>query len=100
MDIDSLYLALLKENLEGVVLPKKRDKWNAMQQGDCTNTSTADATDNFSSECAATHIKNAIRGNQVSLRKNLDVQKCCVQAIEGFIRMIESAIGTKSAANF
>ena len=30
--------------------------------------------------CVATHTTNTIRGIQVSLRKKLDVQKCCVYA--------------------
>ena len=40
-------MALSEENLEDVILSEKRDDWNAMLLGDCTDTFTANATDNF-----------------------------------------------------
>ena len=48
MDTDSPWWALLEESLEDIILPEKRDEWNAVRSGDCTDTFTANATDNFS----------------------------------------------------
>ena len=47
-DTDSLYLALSEENLEHIVLPKKRAEWNQLPSNYCTDNFTANATDNFS----------------------------------------------------
>ena len=59
MDGDSLYLALSEEHLEDVVLPAKRDTWNAMQLRDCTDTFSANATDNiFPTMCCNKYKKN------------------------------------------
>ena len=59
MDTDSRYLVLSQEKLVDVILPEKRDDWNAMHSGDCTDISTANATDNFSPRmCCNTHKKH------------------------------------------
>ena len=59
MDTDSLYFALSEENLEDVVLPEKRDKWNGMRSGDCKDTFTANATGNFFlRRCCKIHKKH------------------------------------------
>ena len=50
------------------------------------------------SECVATHTRNMIRGNQVSLRKILDLQKCYVFAIKRTAVMIERVTSTSIAA--
>ena len=47
MDTDSLYLALSEENLEDVILREKRAEWYQLRSRDCTDNSTANATDNF-----------------------------------------------------
>ena len=47
MDTDSLYLALSKENLEDVILPKKRAEPSQLRSKDCTDNFTASATDSF-----------------------------------------------------
>ena len=47
MDTDSLYLALSEENLEDVILPKKRAEWDQLRSQDCTDDFTVNATDNF-----------------------------------------------------
>ena len=51
-------------------------------------------------ECVETHTRNLIRGNHVSSRKDLDVQKGCVFAVKGFVAMIERVTSTSSAAKF
>ena len=43
----SLYLVPSEEQVEDIILPEKRDEWNAMRLGDCRDTFTANATDNF-----------------------------------------------------
>ena len=70
---DSLLGNVCEENLEDLILSEKQDHWNAIRLRDCTDNFTANATISFL-ECAATHTRNLIRGNQGSLRKNLDVQ--------------------------
>ena len=45
--IPTLYLALLEEYLEDLILPEKRNEWEAIRSRDCTDTFTANATDNF-----------------------------------------------------
>ena len=47
-DTDSLYLALSKENLKDIVLSEKRNEWEAILSRNCTDSFTANATDNFS----------------------------------------------------
>ena len=47
MDTDYLYLVLSEENLEGVILPEKRAKWDQLRSKDCTDNFTANATDKF-----------------------------------------------------
>ena len=58
MDTDSLYLALSEENLEAVILPKKRAEWDQLRSNDCTDDFTANATDNFfPRSCCNAHKK-------------------------------------------
>ena len=47
MHTDSLYLALSEENLEDVFLPEKRAEWDKLRSEHCTDSFTANATDNF-----------------------------------------------------
>ena len=47
MDTDSLYLALSEENREDVILPEKRAERNQRRPIDCTDSNTANSTDNF-----------------------------------------------------
>ena len=47
MDTDSLDLALSEENLEDVILPKKRAEGKQLQSKDCGDNFTANATDNL-----------------------------------------------------
>ena len=59
MDTDSLYLALSEENLEDVILPKKRAEWDQFRSKDCTDDFSANATDNFSPRnCYNVHRKH------------------------------------------
>ena len=68
-----------------------------MRSGDCTDIFTANATDNFP-ERVATHTRNTIGGNQVSVRKYLDVHKGCACAVERIVAMIERVTSTILAA--
>ena len=47
IDTDSLYLALSEENLEDIILPEKRNEWEAIRSRDCTDSFTANAKGNF-----------------------------------------------------
>ena len=59
MDTDSLYLALLEENLEDINLPEERNEWEAIRSRDCTDSFTANATSNFFPRtCCSAHKKH------------------------------------------
>ena len=77
MATDSHYLALYEGILHVLFFPEKRDEWNAIRLRDCTDTFQTQQTI-FFPQCAATHTQNAIRGNHVSLGKNLKKHKGCV----------------------
>ena len=47
MDTDSLLFALSEENSEDIILPEKRNDWEALRSRDCTNSFTANAMGNF-----------------------------------------------------
>ena len=78
-----------EENLEDVILPEKRAEWDQLRSKDCTDNFTADATDNFSTALAVMSTRNMIRENQVSSKKSLDVQKCCVSVPKHIVVMIK-----------
>ena len=62
MDTDSLYLALSEENLEDIILPEKRNDWEAIRSRDCTDSFTANATGNFFPRtCCTAHRKHGKR---------------------------------------
>ena len=59
MDTDSLYLALSEENFEDIVLPEKRDEWEAIRSRDYTDSFTANAIGNFFPRtCCTAHKKH------------------------------------------
>ena len=59
MDTDSLYLALPEENLEYIVLPERRNEWEALRSRDCFDSFTANATSNFFPRtCCTAHKKH------------------------------------------
>ena len=98
MDNDSLYLALSEENSEDVSLPKKRAEWDQLRSKDCIDNFTANATDNFSPEVAVMPTRNMIKESQVSSKKSLDVQRCCVSVAKHIVVMINRLTSTSLAA--
>ena len=59
MDTETFYLALSEENLEDIILPEKRNEWEAMLSRDCTDSFTANATGKFLPRaCCAAHRKH------------------------------------------
>ena len=98
MDADSLYLALSEENLEDVILPEKRAEWNQLRSKDCTDNFTANATDNFFPRTCCIIHKSMIIESQVSSKKSLDVQKCCVSVAKHIVVMINRLTSTSLAA--
>ena len=98
MDTDSLYLALSEENLEDVIVPGKRAKWDQLRSKDCIDNFTANATDNFSPEIAVMSTRNMIRESRVYSKKSLDVQKCCVSVAKHIVVMISVLTSTSLAA--
>ena len=58
MDTDSRNLALSEENLEDIVLPEKRNEWEAIRSQDCTDSFTVNTTGNFfPTTCRSAHEK-------------------------------------------
>ena len=100
MDTDSLYLALSEENLEEVILPKKRGEWDQLRSKDFTEDFTANATDNFFPRtCCNDHKKHDKREpGQVCSQKSLGVQKCCVSVANYIVFMINRLTSTSLAA--
>ena len=91
MDTDSFYLALSEQNLEDVILAKKRAEWDQLRSEDCTDNFTAYAKDNF-------FPRNKIRENRDYLKKILEVQKCCVFLAKPIVATIERVASTDSVA--
>ena len=59
MNTDSLFLALSGENLEDIMLPERRNEWEAIRLRDCTDSFTANATSNlFPRTCCTAHKKH------------------------------------------
>ena len=59
MDTDSLFLALSEEKLEDIILPEKRNEWEAIHSRDFTDSFTANATGNFFPRtCRTAHNKH------------------------------------------
>ena len=59
LEMNSLYLTETIEIFEDVILPEKRDGWNAMRSRDCTDIFAANVTDNFFPRmCCNTHEKH------------------------------------------
>ena len=59
MDTNSLYLALSEKNLKDIVLPEKRNKWEAIRSRDCTDSFIANATGSFFAKtCCTAHMKH------------------------------------------
>ena len=52
----------------------------------------------FAPELAVMSTKNMIRGSQVSSKKNLGVQKCCVSVAKHIVVMINRLTSTSLAA--
>ena len=98
LDTDSLELALSEENLEDVILPKKRAEWDQLRSKDCTDNFTANATDNFSPELAVMPTRKMIKENRDYLEKSLDVQKCCTCVAKPIVATIERVTSTSSLA--
>ena len=59
MDTDSLYLPLSEEILEDIILPEKRNEWEAIRSRDRIDSFTANATSNFFPRtCCSAHKKH------------------------------------------
>ena len=76
MDTDSLYLALSEEDLEDILLPEKRNEWEAIRSRNCTDSFTANATDNFfTGTYYKAHKKHDNEKSRKYLKKNLGFPK-------------------------
>ena len=59
LDTDSFHIALLEENLENIILPKKRAEWDQLHSKVSTGNFTANVTDNFFPRtCCNAHKKH------------------------------------------
>ena len=98
MVTDSLFLVLPEENLEDIILPEKRNEWEALRSRDCTDSFTAKATDNFFPRtCCTAHKKHDKRVNRDYLEKS-GVQKSCACVAKPIVATIERVTSTISVA--
>ena len=65
-DTDFLCLSLSEENSEDIILPEKRNEWEAIYSRDCTDSLTANATGNFFPRtCCTAHKKHDKRESRL-----------------------------------
>ena len=98
MDTDSLYLALSEENLEDIILPQKRNQWEAIRSRDCTDSFTANATGNFFPRTCCTAHKKHDKREPGLFKKNSGVPKCCACVAKPIVATIEKVTNTNSVA--
>ena len=75
MDMDSLYLSINGSDLENIIKPEIKSKWNLMWSNDCGDNFTANSISNFSLESVVKNITSMIRELRVFSRKNFDARK-------------------------
>ena len=98
MDNDSFFIALSEENLEGVILPKKRAELDQLRSKACTDNFTANATDNFSPELSVMLTRNMIKESRDFLKKILGVQKSGACVAKPIVSTIERVTSTPPVA--
>ena len=98
MDTDSLYLALSEKNLEDVIVPKNELNGTSYVLKIALITLLIMLPTIFSPELAVMSTRNVIRESQVSSKKNLDVEKCCVSVAKHIVLMINRLTSTSLAA--
>ena len=101
MDTDSLNLYLWEKNLEDIFLSEKRSEWEAIRSRDCTDSFTANAT-NQQATSPQKHVvlstKSMIRESPDCLKKNSGVQKNCACVAKSIVAAIERVTSTNSVA--
>ena len=96
MDTDSLYLALSEDNLEDIILPEKRNEWEAIRSRDCTDSFTANATGNFFPRtCCSAHKKHDKRETGL-FKEEFRCTKCCACVAKPIVAMIARVTSTNS----
>ena len=88
MDTDSLYLALVDENLEECILLEKKFQCTQIRRNDRRDVFIANEKQNFSHLHAALFIKSMINENQDYSKKNFAKLKCCACAARRVAAMI------------
>ena len=97
MDTDSLYLALSEENVEDIILPEKRNEWEAIRSRDCTDSFTANATSNFFPRtCCSAHKKHDKREPGL-FEEEFRCSEMCLCS-KTFVATIERVTSTNSVA--
>ena len=86
--------------MENDILHEKRHEWNAMRSGDCTDTFTTNATDNFLYRmCCNTQEKHHKKEPGLFKEKfGCTEMKCSVYAVKRNITTIGRVISTRLAA--
>ena len=98
MNTDCLYLALSEKNLEDIIRPEKRNKWQTIRSRDCTDSFTANAAAHFFQEQVVLLTTSMIRENRDCLKKNSGVLKCFACAAKFNVATIERVTSTNSVA--
>ena len=98
MDTDSLYLALSEENLEDDILSEKRAERDQLRTKNCNDNFAANDNDNFFSRNCCNAHKKLDKESQVSSKKSLEKQNCCVSVAKRIVVMINRLTSTSLAA--
>ena len=75
MDTDSLYLSINGSDLENIIKPEKKSKWNLMRSNDCRDNFTINSISNFSLESVVKNKTSMIRELRVFSKKNFDARR-------------------------
>ena len=75
MDTDSLYLAILEQNMCDCIRPAMKRQWNSLQSGKCTDEVSTNSTKKISLVFPALSIRSTIDENLGFSKKNSAAQK-------------------------
>ena len=98
MDTDSLYLALSEENLEDIILPERRNEWEAIRSRDCIVASLRMQRATSSQEHVVVLTRSMIRETRDCLKKKSGVPKRCACVAKTIVATVARLTSTNSVA--
>ena len=98
LDTDSLFLALLEENLEEIILPEKRNECEEYVREIVQIASVRLQRAVFFQEHVVLLTRSMIRESRDCLKKNSGVPKCCACVAKPIVATIERVTNSNSVA--